>query len=196
MIQAQVLAKRYATALGERAQQEGLLEKVAGELAEYGRLVETSPELHTVMCDPRLPARGRAEMLQATLTGRFSPLTISFLLLLVRKRRENYLKDITIALQAFVDAAQGVVQADVRTAVPLTATEEQALQESLAGIAGKKVRLHSTVDPAVLGGVIAQVGGKSIDGTVAGHLRRLQQTLQQGKVAPGSEGTWLSDQRK
>ena len=64
--------------------------------------------------------------------------------------------------------------AEVRTAVALTADQQDRLKAALANATGKTVELKVIVDPSVLGGLVATVGDTVIDGTVRTRLDQLK----------------------
>jgi F-type H+-transporting ATPase subunit b len=66
--------------------------------------------------------------------------------------------------------------AEVTTALPLQADEEASVrQDVLAKIGAKNVAFR--VDPSILGGLVIKVGDKVLDGSVAGKLEGLRQSL-------------------
>ena len=69
------------------------------------------------------------------------------------------------------------VMVRVSTAVPLNKEEQAALRERLQARFSEELDLRFEVEPSILGGVIARVGDKIIDGSVKGKLEALRQTL-------------------
>jgi F-type H+-transporting ATPase subunit delta len=67
--------------------------------------------------------------------------------------------------------------AQVTTAVPIDERQKAVIASRLARRLGKTVTLETKIDPAILGGVVAQVGDNVIDGSVRGRLERLRRTL-------------------
>lgn len=65
----------------------------------------------------------------------------------------------------------------VTSAVPLTKKEQDVLREDLAGRLGEGVTVSFQVDPQILGGLVVRVGDRVIDGSLAGQLEQLRQTL-------------------
>jgi F-type H+-transporting ATPase subunit delta len=85
-----------------------------------------------------------------------------------------------VALQAFLELVaerEGVVGAEVRSAIELSPQQLQNLQERLERYTGRKVRLEAQVDANVRGGVIARVGDTVFDGSINTHLERLRLRL-------------------
>ena len=70
--------------------------------------------------------------------------------------------------------AKRLAQADVVTAVPLTAASRAALADALGRASGKSVTMTERVDPAIIGGVVARIGTFVYDASVAGQLERLR----------------------
>jgi F-type H+-transporting ATPase subunit delta len=69
------------------------------------------------------------------------------------------------------------VGAEVTTAIPLNDEETARLKKSLAVYAGREIRMTTTVDPAIVGGVVARIGDRIIDGSLRTRLARLKQNV-------------------
>jgi F-type H+-transporting ATPase subunit delta len=68
----------------------------------------------------------------------------------------------------------------VRSATPLADADRRRLEEGLSGITGKQVTVEVTLDPTLIGGLVAQVGGLVFDGSVRAQLEALRQELRRG----------------
>jgi len=66
--------------------------------------------------------------------------------------------------------------AEVTSALPLSKEEEEAVKQDVLAKAGAK-DVFFRVDPAILGGLVIKVGDKVLDGSVAGKLEGLRQSL-------------------
>ena len=67
--------------------------------------------------------------------------------------------------------------AEVTSALPLTADEQQAINQDLFAQLGQSAEVNYKVDPSILGGVIIKVGDRVIDGSVSGQLQAMHQSL-------------------
>jgi F-type H+-transporting ATPase subunit b len=67
--------------------------------------------------------------------------------------------------------------AEVTSALPLTEAEQETVRRQLARPLGEGASLSFRVNPAILGGLVIRVGDKVIDGSVAGKLEGLRQSL-------------------
>jgi F-type H+-transporting ATPase subunit delta len=99
------------------------------------------------------------------------------LVLLTEQRKLLYLNDLAEAYRERLLAHQNVVRAEVTTAAPLSPEKTKALEESLSKVTGKKVELSVSVDPELLGGVVAKIGSTVYDGSVRTQLARMRQEL-------------------
>jgi F-type H+-transporting ATPase subunit delta len=98
-----------------------------------------------------------------------------------RHGRADQLEGIAEAFRELVDTEQGRARARVRTAVPLTPEERQALQQRLGRkLGGKQVSLDEVVDQRLLGGFVAEVDSYIVDGSLDGQLARLKERLARG----------------
>jgi F-type H+-transporting ATPase subunit b len=73
-----------------------------------------------------------------------------------------------------VVVAEGLTgdSAEVTSALPLTSDEQQSVKKS---VSVKEISFK--VDPSILGGLVIKVGDKVVDGSIAGKLDGLRQTL-------------------
>ena len=101
-----------------------------------------------------------------------------FLLQLAEKHRDA---DLPAILREYVELAKenksNLIMADVTTALPLTAGQEQALAEKLAAMTGKTIKIRQHVDSEILGGIVVRVGDKLLDGSLSHQLSVLQADL-------------------
>jgi F-type H+-transporting ATPase subunit delta len=72
---------------------------------------------------------------------------------------------------------QKVVRASVTSAMPLPADRVKALERELAGITGRRVVMSAAVDPAIMGGLVTQIGSTVWDGSVRRQLEKIRERL-------------------
>lgn len=66
--------------------------------------------------------------------------------------------------------------AEIVSAVPLTDKEKEVIRQDVLSKTGSQT-VTFRVDPSILGGVVVKVGDKVVDGSVAGQLESLRQSL-------------------
>ena len=168
------LAGRYANAVFELAQDQKAVDAVSGDLAGLRRAIETSPDLARLVRSPVFSAEDHAKALKAILEKMGAhPLTTKFVLLLAQKRRLFVLNQIIAAYERLVAKSRGETEAEVTAARPLSDAETAELKSTLKAALGKEPRLHSRIDPTLLGGLIIKVGSRMIDSSLRTKLEGL-----------------------
>jgi F-type H+-transporting ATPase subunit delta len=171
-----VVDRVYATALFEAARDQGKLEVVRDELAQIVQAEAEVPELRELLRNPQLDPRARAAALKAVLAGG-EELLRNFLLVLADKGRTGQLEEISRELERLVAEHEGVVHAELTTAVELSDDDARALLRRIEEASGRKVEATRSVDPGLIGGIVLQVGSHRLDASVRGRLERLRREL-------------------
>lgn len=181
------VARRYALALYEEAQQAGSAQAVDADVVLVGETLAGSRELRALFASPIVAREKKEAVLGRLFEGRVDALTLRFLRLLVEKQREELVPAIVEAYRALSDTREGVVEAHVRSAQPLTDDERAALQRALTGRTGRAVRLVADVDPALIGGLVVRVGDRVYDRSLRHQLEQLREQLaERAALAPGA----------
>ena len=172
-------ARRYAEAAFSLAKEEGALDRWAADLATAADVIAT-PEAARVVGNPAIPLQSRRDVIGALLETRVSPHVVKLVLLLAERGRVDILPAVSSEYRRLLNRERGVVEARVTSAIPLEASEVEALRERIAGTAGGTVDLTTAVDPALIGGLTVRVGDTLIDASVRGRLERLRERLTEG----------------
>ena len=177
-VHASGLAGRYAVALFELAQDEGVLDAVAADLHGLRDMVEGSADLERLIRSPVLSReeQGRALAALAERAG-FGELTKRFLGVLAHKRRLFALPDIVEAYDAMLAEHKGEVGAEVVSAVPLSAAQLESVRRHLSAAVGQTVKLSTSVDPNLLGGLVVRLGSRMIDASIRTKVHQLELAL-------------------
>ena len=171
------LIEGYARALFEIARAEGTLDEVEDELFRFARSYESSDALRTTLTDENLPAEKRQAIVEDLLDGKATPTTVQLVSMVVGSGRGRDIPAIVDSLVQRASTAKQLDVAEVRTAVPLTADQLDRLKAALENATGKSLNLKATVDPSVVGGIVATVGDTVIDDTVRTRIDQLKSRL-------------------
>jgi F-type H+-transporting ATPase subunit delta len=171
-------AARYARELFDVIWRQGQAETVAEELeiivrasAEYAQQVR--PLFH-----PLVPRAKKLETIRQFSEGLgLSRPTAVLLEALAGHYRLHLLGAVATAFRERLNQKRGVIRAQVTTAAPLPPGKAEALTEKLAALAGRQVSLSTRIDPAIIGGVITQLGSVVYDGSVTRQLARMRDKL-------------------
>jgi len=177
-VPASATGRRYATAAFNVAAESGDFDAWLNTLNDFARILQM-PSARTVFMSPAVPTSEKRAALDKLLTNA-TPLVRNFLHILAERDRLVEVPGIADALGELINERRGIITADVTTAVPLDAEMERLVAQRLAAYLHRdadKVIIHSRVDPAIIGGVVARVGDQLIDDSVRGRLERLRRTL-------------------
>ena len=200
-----VVARPYARALWGLARERHEVEAVGRDVHTVAATLAGEPALRELFARPWVPpAAKRAVAMDVVQRLDVSALVRDLVGLVARHGRADHLGAIAETFRDLMDEEQGRARARVRTAVPLTPDERQALEQRLkrvldgtprgaqrqgAGAAtgqpapGERitgVTLEEVVDQQLLGGFVAEVDGYIVDGSLDGQLARLRDRLAKG----------------
>ena len=171
-----VVDRVYANALFEAARDQNKLEPVGEQLAQLVEAEGNVPELRELLRNPQLDPRARRAALEDVLAGS-DDLLRNFLLVLADKGRAGQLEEIAKEFERLVAEHEGVVHAELTTAVELSDDEAGKLLQQIERASGRKVEASRSVDPNLIGGIVLQVGSHRLDASVRGRLDRLRRQL-------------------
>lgn len=167
----------YARGLFEIARAEGTLDEVEDELFRFARSLEGSDQLRNTLTDEQIPAARRQAIVEDLLGGKATGTTTQLISLVVGSGRGRDLPAIIDRLVQRASSSKQLEVAQVRSAVALSADQQTRLAAALANATGKQVNLKVTVDPSIIGGIVATVGDTVLDGSVRTRLDQLKARL-------------------
>ena len=170
-----VNARRYAQAVFEIALEGKELDRWQSDLRKIASLGEDA-RLVAFLESPKFHFDDKAKLLSERL-GDINPLALNLVYLLVTRGRLNMVDAIAEEYQRRLDNYRGIEQAEVTTAVAIDDEDKQRLAGHLGAVVGKKVVLKAEVNSSLIGGIIARVGGKLLDGSTRGKLEALRREL-------------------
>jgi F-type H+-transporting ATPase subunit delta len=175
------MAGRYALALFELASETGTTEQVAADLADFGALLDESTDLQRFVKSPVFTAEEQVKALGALLDkAAIEGNAAKFLKLVASKRRLFAVSDMIRDFKTLHDAARGVTRAAVTVAEPLKDAHVEALKGALAELTGgKEVEIAVKVDPAIIGGLVVQLGSRMVDGSLRTKLNSLRTCMKE-----------------
>ncbi len=175
------MAGRYAQALFELASETGTTEPVAADLAAFGALLDESPDLRRFVKSPVFTAEEQVKALGALLDkAEIGGNAAKFLKLVASKRRLFAVADMIRDFKTLHDAARGVTRAAVTVAEPLKDAHIEALKGALAELTGgTAVEIAVKVDPAIIGGLVVQLGSRMVDGSLRTKLNSLRTRMKE-----------------
>jgi F-type H+-transporting ATPase subunit delta len=172
------LARRYAKALLEIGIKQQTYDALGKELDRAADTFKNSPELRNALENPIFAVAKRGLILEDVARRLALSKTVrAFVMLLLDKGRINFLPDIARVHRALIDEHAGRVRATVTSARPLDPALEARLRAALEKQSGKTVILEKKEDPAIVGGMVTQLGDVLYDGSIRTQLQQLKEEL-------------------
>jgi F-type H+-transporting ATPase subunit delta len=176
-----VIASRYASALVDVVTAPGSTlqgSQAVEQLRQIETAVKESPSLRSIFQNPAVSRdRKRAVIGRLTLSMGIARQIRNFLFVAADRGRIGQLSEIREAFETLLDQRLGFLRADISSAQALDDSQRQRLEAQLARLASKRIRPYYSVDPELVGGVIARVGSTVYDGSVRGQLELLRRRL-------------------
>jgi F-type H+-transporting ATPase subunit delta len=176
LIQTRIIG-RYVSALLDLAAAQGKTADVEKELQLIDQLLKANPELLSMLLHPKISRLRKKKLLDDMLGARVSAAVKSFLHLLVEKKREGIIPFLFEEFKKAADRLRGIINATVKTAIELSADQQQKLQNVMEKTTKRTVKIAYAVDTSLLGGLQVYIGNEILDGSIQGRLSRLQKYL-------------------
>jgi F-type H+-transporting ATPase subunit delta len=169
-------ARRYAEAAFELASRDSSHDRWARDLETVASIVADERVSH-VLDNPSIPQPERQGVVEQIFGSRVATPALNLVRLLVGRGRSELLPQIASEFRRLMNRHQGIVEAVVTSAAPLTTDETEALRRRIEGMARTSIDLRTEVDPSLIGGLTVKVGGRLLDASIRGRLERLRDEL-------------------
>ncbi|KAG9243161.1 ATP synthase delta subunit-domain-containing protein [Calycina marina] len=179
----------YATALYTAAVKGSILDSVAKSMAAFSAIYSKDAKLATIMQAPTLSAADKSQIIEELQkhtdlsgTGNKGADTIkNFLGTLADYNRLGLLKGISEKFGDLMSAAEGKVELTVTSATGLDAKTLQRLEQAVGKSEyvgqGKKLKVTNNVNPDILGGLVVEIGDRTIDLSVSARIAKMNKLL-------------------
>jgi F-type H+-transporting ATPase subunit delta len=172
-------ARRYAAVLFEVVNTSGDVSRAERDLKAFVELVNGHAQLKAVLTSPAVPAPKKHAVLEQVLNsaGDMTVEVRRLLLMLADRDRLSSLADVADAFTARVMTHQKIMDAQIVTATPMPDAQRASLAQALSTASGADVRIQESVNPDIVGGIIAHVGSVVFDASLTRQLEKMRQRL-------------------
>ena len=173
------LARVYARSLFEIAREQGKLDVLREQLAQFADAVNDNHDLAVFFFSPYFSTKEKQEALGRLLDGA-DPTFLNFLKLLIENHRMPVIFRIRQEYERLWDEENKTLPVEVTSAIALDEQTTASLARTIGERAGRKVTLAARVDPDILGGIIIRVGNSILDASIHNRLEQLRRHVAQG----------------
>ena len=172
------VAKRYAQGLLNFTQESGHTDSVFAEMGDIVKTIEKSKELQNFFASPIIDGKKKISIALEIFKD-FSPVTKSFLQLIIKQGRESQMQNIAQEFINKVEDMKGVQRITLTSAGQLSAENiSNILKSSDLVNHDNKFDVKSIINPEILGGYILRVGDQQVDASVKSKLSKLKKEFQ------------------
>jgi F-type H+-transporting ATPase subunit delta len=171
-----VVHRTYARSLFEAAKEAGRVPAVREDLGDFVEAGRQVPELDELLRNPQLDKRAKAAAVDAVASGG-DPLVLNLLRLLVERGRGGEVAQVAEEFERMAAAEEGELTVELTTAYELSDEEARSIVSQIEQRSGRTVEATRTVDPALIGGMVLQVGTRRVDASIRGRLEQLGREL-------------------
>jgi F-type H+-transporting ATPase subunit delta len=169
---------RYANALADIAVAQGAAEAALKQLNNFGVLYADSPELRNVLSSPAVTREAKHGVIEKiTARVRASKILRNFLFIIADRQRMHALPEIIASFQEVIRQREGIAEAEISSAVGLSAAQKTEMKKTLERLTGKRVEPKYSIDPTLLGGAVVRIGDTIYDGSLRNRLNDLRARL-------------------
>ncbi|MCF6463939.1 F0F1 ATP synthase subunit delta [Clostridium sp. Cult1] len=174
---AKLVGKRYAEALFEAGLELDKLEKFKEDIENISKVLEAETDLQKVLNHPKISKDEKKDLLTSIFKGKVSEEILNFLFVIVDKRREGSLIEISKEFEELFNEHNNILKVTAITAIDMDNKVKNKLVQVLSNKTNKTIKLNNIVDRDIIGGVLLRVENKVIDGTIKGQLQSIEKTI-------------------
>ncbi len=171
------VASRYAKSVLDLSIEKGQLEAVYQDMLLIKNVCESNREMVVFLNNPVVKTDKKQEVFQAIFKGKLSELSMSFIDLLTRKRREMYINKVAIAFIEQYKTYKKILTAVITSAVGLDDTTRKKVMDLVKSVASGEVELVEKIDKTLIGGFVIKVGDKQVDASISRKLAGLRKSF-------------------
>ncbi len=175
-----IISFRYAKALFLVGTDHQCLDELKSDMEFLSATVKNNPVFAQMLSNPVIKPPQKRKVMAELLGSRVHPMTINFINVIIRNRREFLLSDVARRFVDLYEESKGIKRAHVTSAVALDDETKKRIREQLNTLFKADVLMTAEVNPDLIGGFIFRVGDQQYDASVSSSLKRMRKTLSVG----------------
>ncbi len=183
----ETVARSYAEALFDLAARTDQRDEYGVALEAVARLLAENPQAKLFLETPRIDSNEKKKVLRSVLGDRLPKNVLNFIQLVIDKRRQRLVQEISSAYQDLLDDHLGRTHVEVTVARHFSEEDMQRLTLRLSEMLGREAVAHVRVKPDVLGGIMLKTGDTVYDGTLRRRLNGIRRSLLDAQLPDGDQ---------
>lgn len=171
------ISVRYAKAIFLLGKEKNLLDNIKNDILLISGILSNNPDFQNVIESPVIKPSLKIKAVNGVLKGKIQELTLSFLNILIKNKREKNLEGVCRRFLDIYSREKGIKTAIITTAVAIDEKVSKEISLMLAQQFKAQMEIEHKNNPDILGGYILKVGDQQYDASVASSLRKMKQAL-------------------
>jgi len=172
-----IISIRYAKALMMVGTENKCLDALKADMDMISAAVRENPIFRQMLDNPVIKPPQKRRVMAELLEKWVNPLTINFINLIIRNRREYMLADVARNFIDLYERSKGIMRAHVVSASGMDEPSKQQLQQQIKALFEADVRMTADVNSNLIGGFIFRIGDLQYDASLSSALKRIKKTL-------------------
>jgi F-type H+-transporting ATPase subunit delta len=170
------IAVVYGRSLFEAALEQDKLDVVREQLGQFADALDEDRELQVFFFSPYFATQEKKDGLHRAVDGA-EPIFLNFLELLLENHRTPAIFRIRREYDRLWEQHNRLLPVSVTSAVELDEETVRHIGDRIAEQTGRRIELSSTVEPAILGGIVVRVGNQVLDASIRNRLDTLRKQV-------------------
>ena len=171
------IGKEYGAALFMLGCEDNTKYEYAEALKFISEVIEENPGYSELLSSPNIPMSERLAVIDRAFESALPTPVLSFLKLLCEKNRIDCLSEAMQEYKKLLDLSEKRSDAVIRSAIPLTEQQKNRLKEKLERLCGNQVTMIYEIDESLMGGIIVEIDGKVLDGSLRHRLNEVKEVI-------------------
>ena len=176
------IAVRYAKAFFATAKEKDLLETLKTDIELVFNVCNESVDFILLLESPIVKTSKKAELISSIFKGKINELTLNFLLLIAKNKREVHIPGICRNFLGLTRKDQNIKSALLTTASEVNSESIKKIEKLLGKELNATIELSANVNPDIVGGLILRLEDKQYDASVATQLKKIKQKLLESEL--------------
>jgi len=168
------VASRYAKSVLELAKEKGVLDYVVHDMELFAKVCKENHSFVNTLKSPIIKNSVKLNILKKLFDGKVNTLTLSLFEIISRKKREDYLPEISVEFGLQYLMMKGILSGEVITAFPINDELRNQFKAMASKAYGKEVALKEKTNSEIIGGFILNVGDQQLDESVKSKLQKIK----------------------
>jgi len=168
------IAVPYAKALFDLTIEKNILEETMKDMQIVADIFKANKDFRMMLKSPVI-SEGKKKIIFTRIFEKIlSKLTLTFLFIIIRKKRESYIGDIAFAFIELYKDYKGILTTTLKTAVPATDDIRSRVKVLMKNQSKGEIELIEEVNAELIGGFILQWKDKQYNASILKQITRLQ----------------------